>query len=225
MDLDTLPTLDVDDLSGETEAALIARGAAYAAEYIRIEHKSTVLLKNLATVIVALRVRHDDMRGASGAYRKDVGQIYRQISTDNQERLQTAVRWHVGNILRRTLTPRELEQLDLKPTSPLERQQDTRAINAAIVVAGRASVEATSSKAGRKKKDSPDELPAPTVKETADHLRMAHAASSIVAQLDPDVVKHTMTDGQRVKLDEQLEAMQQVIAKLRRITRKARSEG
>lgn len=221
VDLDALPTLEVDDIAQESEPELIARGTAYANEYVRIQHAKTALLKNLATVIVALRIRHGDMRGSSGAYRKDVGQIYRQISEENQERLQTAVRWHVGNILRRHLTPRELERLDLKPTSPLERQQDSRAINAAIVAAGKAGQKAATSKKGRTSKN--DEPPAPTVRETADQLRMVHAATNIMTQISTDVINHAMTDGQRAKLDEELEMIQKTIAKLRRITRKARS--
>ncbi|GAA0641342.1 hypothetical protein GCM10009548_01920 [Streptomyces malaysiensis subsp. malaysiensis] len=223
VDVDTPTALEVDDLVHEQEPALIARGAAYATEYARIRENAGILAKNLATVVVALRVRHDDMRGASGAYRKDVGEIYAGLGEGDREKLQTAVRWHVGNILRRYLTPRELEKLDLKPTSPLERQQDSRAANAAIVAAGRAELQAATSKKGRKPKD--NELPAPTVRETADHLRMVHAATNIMNQLSPDVINHAMTDGQRAKLDEELETIQKAIAKLRRITRKARSEG
>lgn len=218
--LEDLPTLDPADIAHDDARALIARGAAYVREYAKVEHEPTILLRSLAVVLVELRKRHTDgdgrrdMLGRSYPYRQDAGEIYRQagISEATRARTQQAVRWHIGNILRDVLDPAEVESYDLQPKSPLERMQDDRASRAALVTVSRAEVTAQSSDG------------APTVKATADHLRMATAALNITNQLSVEVIDEAMTDGQRAKLDEQLAAMQETIRKLRRHTRKSRSE-
>jgi hypothetical protein len=226
VDLDALPELQLDDLRGETEASLLARGAAYTKEYERIEHHPTILLKNIAAIVIAIRIQLDDMRGSGHEYRQKIAGMYRQsgIGPDSTSKVQTAVRWHVNNLLRRHMTARELEAINLKPTSALERMQDSRAKNAALIAGLKAAetAEASTPKKSGKGKKTSDEEPANAghpVKATADHLRLAHAASSILDQLDEDVIKSHMAPGQRAKLDEELAAMQQRISKLRRLSR------
>lgn len=237
IDVANLPLLQIDDIADENEVQLKARGAAYAREYARIEKAPTILLHNLATVIVAIRRQHDDWRGHTQAYRDVVAEMYRlaNIPPDSKGRIQAAVRWHVGNVLRRVMTPRELQQAGLKDTTPYERQQDRRATTSALLktVTAAAEVEASTPKRrrGRKGKGRVDEekilelTVGHPVKATADHLRLASAGRSVFQQLDVSVIDEHMTDGQRAKLDEELAELQKLIAKLRRHTRKRRSEG
>src|SRR5689334_12454703 len=83
VDLSSLPTLQFADVEHEGEAALIARGAAYVREYAAIEDKPTILLLNIATVLVALRSQHKtadgrtDWRGQSHEYRQAATEVYR----------------------------------------------------------------------------------------------------------------------------------------------------
>ncbi|KDQ65747.1 hypothetical protein [Streptomyces sp. NTK 937] len=227
---DDIPTLELDDISNESAASLVARGAAYAREYESIQGKATTLLKNLAVTQVALRIKYDDMRGRSGQYRSVVAGMYRgmNIPEDRLQDMQAAVRWHIGNILRRHLTPRQLEAEGLQPTSPLERGQDKRKAVAAIVQAVRATEaveESTPRPAKRATKNAPA-VPADKgqpVRATSDHLRLAEVAGNILDKFDRSVIKSHMTDGQRAKLDAELAAMEKKIANLRKLTQKPRS--
>lgn len=231
---DTLPELQYEDIQSEGETQLVARGSAYAREYVTTQQKAKTLVKNLAMVLWALRMEHDDPLGRSGPYRQAAAELYASANLDAEaeERLQTAVRWHIGNIRTRYMTPRELEAAGLKLTSPLERQRDTREANAAILMGMRAAAALesapktpTASSAKKPKKDAePRTLPAlPPTSVVANHLRLSNAALSIVRQLDPDVISDGLTDGQRAKLDEDLAALQKEVAALRRKARKRTS--
>jgi hypothetical protein len=219
-----LPTLDLAEVEHDTTEALVARGAAYVREYAAVEHKPTILLYNIATVLVALRGQHTtedgspDWRGRSGPYRVDAAEIYRLagVTEETAGRVGSAVRWHVGNILRRRLTAEELQAYDLQQDSPLDRLQDRRQRTTAIVAAARAEVEAA---------EASQSTGTAVVKATADHVRLGKAVTNILDQLSVDVITDGMTDGQRAKLDEELAAAQEHIRKLRRHTRKRRSAG
>jgi hypothetical protein len=232
--------LDLETIEHEETAALIARGAAYAREYAAIEHKPELLAKNIAVVLLALRKRHDDWLGQMGDYRRDAAEVYSAANIrdrDQLKRLQANVRYHVGNMVRRHLTPRELKALKLKDASPLERQQDRRATDATILRATRVAAEVEAStprktQAAKKPKGSTEEIvptqgggPGTGVKATADHLRLAKVAVSIVGQIDTDVIDGHMTDGQRAKLDEELAEMERTVRRLRRHLKSRRSEG
>jgi hypothetical protein len=228
VDVANLPSIQLSDLENETEAGLKARGAAYVAAYVQIEHAPTILLKNIAAVIVALRFKYNDPMGRSFAYREAASDMYRlaNVPKDSQDNTQKSVRWHVGNLLREVLPEDELKALPLKTASPLQRQQDRKARNAALLRTVNASVEVASSTPKKTKAKEGDSLPAPTgqpVKATADHLRLASAGLDVFKQLDASVIDEHMTDGQRAKLDAHLEELQKVVAKLRRHTRKRRS--
>ncbi|MDH6625741.1 hypothetical protein M2271_003552 [Streptomyces sp. LBL] len=229
--------LELDDLRGDPEEALVARGAAYAREWARIENHPTILLRNVAVVVVALREKYDDYLGRDGEYRKAVADMYVRAGID-EARIKTSVRYHVNNLLRRTLTTRELTRLGLIPESALERQQDTRATNQAIINATKltAAVEASpvkqvaarpakkSSAKGELKADVVEQRsPGLRVKATADQLRLAEVAGGIVGQLRPEVIDVDMTDGQRAKLDEHLAAMEKTIRELRKHLKTRRS--
>ncbi|MFI9123868.1 hypothetical protein ACIGW0_31505 [Streptomyces bikiniensis] len=237
----TLPALEVEELVRESEPELIARAVAYGREYKRVQGVGTLLLKNLAAVAVALRVQHDDMAGKTYEYRQLIAGIYRDAGIDDT--VQGSIRYHIGNLLRRTMTTREIESHGLLTTSPLERLQDSRKAAAKLVSAAKviSSVDttlldtltqpapSTSKKAAKPKKgasstDEPAKTTGPELKATADLLRLAQVAGGIVGQLKSDVIDDHMTDGQRAKLDEELETLQKRITALRRHTRKARSK-
>ncbi|WP_008412899.1 hypothetical protein [Streptomyces sp. SM8] len=218
------PVLELDDIAHESQGQLVARGTAYGREYEKVSGTATILLKNIAIVVIALRKQMDDWTGSSGEYREIVRQMYAAAGLD--ESAQSSVRYHVGNILRRTLTTRELESLGLKTTSPSERQQDARAANAALIAAARASAEVAPKKKSKGSSSASTELATLTageaVKSTADHLRLAQVARNIVNQVQPDVIKSEMTPGQRDRLDEELAEAQKRIAALRRVIRSTR---
>ncbi|MGP3750880.1 hypothetical protein [Streptomyces sp. IBSNAI001] len=232
VDTDAVTTLQLEEIAQESEPALVARGAALARRYFEIEGEATTLLKNLAVTQVALRIKLGDPRGSSHEYRVIVNDMYRSlgVSEDRITKMQGSVRWHVGNLLRRHMTPRELEKYDLQPASPLERLQDSRKATAAIVKAARVSSDVAASTprpAKRAKGDAPA-VPADEgkpVRATADHLRLAEVARDIVGKLDRNVIKSHMTDGQRAKLDAELATMERKIASLRKLTQKPRSKG
>jgi hypothetical protein len=231
------PALQLEEIENETEAALIARGSAYAREYAAIEDKPTIMAMNIATVLIAIRKQHDDWLGRSHDYRQRAAEVYTQanIPDETRRRLQGAVRYHIGNMLRRYLTPRELKSLELLDTSPLERQQDNRATNSVLLSAVRASVEVDASTPKRavepaKGKPAPKEkVPeqgggaGTAVKATADHLRLTQTAINIIGQLDDDVINEHMTDGQRTKLDDQLAEIERAARRLRRMLKKVSS--
>jgi hypothetical protein len=233
LNVDAADVLDLETIEHETEGALIARGAAYAREYAAVEKKPTILAINLATVLIALRRKHGDPLGRSHAYRQDANEVYRQagIPQDQRERLQANVRYHIGNMNRRYLTPREIKAIGLDEASPLEKQQDRRATDIALLAAVKASVavEETSPKKAKPSKGTqekpPEQAKAPgmIVRATADHLRLASAAAKIIDQLDEDVIGNHMTDGQRAKLDEELAAIEKAARRLRRYIEKRRS--
>ncbi|GAB1326957.1 hypothetical protein [Streptomyces sennicomposti] len=237
VDVATLPTLQLEDIQDETEAALVARGAAYAREYAKIEDKPTILAMNIATVLMALRRQHDDWLGRSHEYRQLAAEVYRQAGVTDKDqltRLQAAVRYHAGNMVRRQLTTREVRSLGLLETSPLERQQDRRATDAAILVATKTSVDVAASTPRNTAEPSSGAQATPVpaqsasvghpVKATADHLRLASVARGIVGQLDVGVIDDHMTDGQRAKLDDELADLERTVRRLRRRLKNRRSE-
>ncbi|MFG3014316.1 hypothetical protein ACGFZB_28635 [Streptomyces cinerochromogenes] len=244
VDASQVVSVELQDIEHEDQPLLIARGAAYAREYARIEDKPAVLAANVAVVCLALRKQYGDWRGETKEYREAVMELYRQsnVRGDQLRRLKGNVRYHLGNAARRYLTARELRALELNELSPLERQQDRRVTNSAILRAVSASaeaaastpaVEAATASAAKKTKKSraasvervPDQRgPGIVVKATADHLRLAHVAHSLVTQLNEGVIASDMTDGQRAKLDEELAAIESAARRLRRMLKKRSSE-
>ncbi|MGW6638477.1 hypothetical protein [Streptomyces cyaneofuscatus] len=230
--LDDLPTLQLEDIAEESEGTLVARGAAYAKEYAAVQGKATTLLKNLAVTQVALRVKYDDMRGQSGAYRSIVADMYAGLGLPEERvtQMQATVRYHIGNIIRRHMTPRELEAAGLRPDAPIERQRDDRAARAVILQAHKAtSAVEESTPPPRTREEAADEeseQPAShVVKATADHLRLADVTLNMLGKFDRTVIKTHMTDGQRAKLDKELRDMERKIASLRKLTQKPSSKG
>ncbi|MFJ6720502.1 hypothetical protein [Streptomyces sp. NPDC091259] len=225
-----LPALSPADLAHESEEALIARGAAYVRAHAQIKDKETTLLRNIAVVLVELRSRtqdadgRTDWHGRSHKYRVKAGELYASagIPADSQASIQTAVRYHIGNHLRTVAPPEELADVNLKLDAPLEREQRRRKSRSAILSVARAEVTAAKSvgKTTKSTAPMPDEAPASAV---ADHIRLGVGAHNVLSQLSLDVIDE-MTDGQRARLDAELEEIQRVVSKLRRHTRKRSSQ-
>jgi hypothetical protein len=215
-----LPELSPDDIAEETVDQLTARGAAYAREYAIIEDRPTILLRNLAAVLVTLRMKctdqegRPDLTGRSAEYRELVGSIYRTslADDDQRQRTQQAVRWHVNNLLHERFSTAELTDYGLKETSALTRMQASRQERAALVAAAR----------GEDLADAGSAEPA-TPKATATQLTVGKAIRSMLSKINVDVVDDEMTDGQRAVLDNELAEAQKIIASLRRHTRKRSS--
>ncbi|BDM70596.1 hypothetical protein HEK616_40830 [Streptomyces nigrescens] len=223
--------LDLDDLKNEDEQQLHARGVAYAQEYVRARDVAATMVKNLAVVVYSVRLYRGDPRGEGWDTKQAVKAIYDSANLDDEtrERLSNAVRYHVGNLQRAHLSPRELKRLGLKEASPLERMKASRAANQTLLNGARVSSQAAKAKSS-KTSTGADEgaLPETTdVRIVANQMKLADAALAIVRRLDADVlVSEAVTDGQRNRVDEDLAAMQEEIARLRRkIRRRPKAKG
>jgi hypothetical protein len=231
------PALSPREIESESVEGLTARGAAYARHYATIEGEATTTLKNIAVVLVVLRSRctdtegRIDWHGRSQEYRDHAGDVYRRagITPETAERIQRAVRYHIGNHLRDVVPPEVLTEYNLKPSKPLDRNRAARETRSALVATARAELEMAPPTSGKHKAGNPESTtPAESragaeVKATADHLRLTKGARTILSQLDPSVIDDHMTDGQRAKLDDELAAIQEIVSKLRRKARKRRS--
>ncbi|MGW1828838.1 hypothetical protein ACWCO0_09650 [Streptomyces tubercidicus] len=223
--------LQLEDIQHEGDQALHARGVAYAKEYVRARDVAKTMIKNLAVVQFAIRMQHGDPKAEQYATKQAIKAVYdaAQIpDADQRDRLANSVRWHVGNLQRRYLTPRELKKLDLDEASPLERMQDARETNRVLLVGARAAAEnAASASTGKKSSKEAKSVALPddegTLVDTrvvANQLRLTDAARNIMERLDMDFIASDLTAGQRARMDADLEAMQKRIADLRRKTRK-----
>jgi hypothetical protein len=214
-----MPVLSPDDVSSESVEQLVARGNAYLREYDLIGDRPTILLKNTAAVLVALRAKcldgdgRPDYMGRSSEYRRLAGEVYRNIGVGGQlERTQQAVRWHIGNLLREVLTVDELQDYELVKDSPAIRQQVSREAKSALEAAGRSQI--VDVRAGE-----------PTItRAVADQVTLGKSIRNIVTSLDVEAISN-LSDKKRAALDEQLAEAQRVIAHLRRHTRKRSSDG
>lgn len=125
---------------------LIQEGANLVRNYAHFEDSKTTLLRELARVIVELRGYFQtedgrtDWAGRSFTYRETVARIYQDagVPADSLEGMQSALRYHIGNVLRDHAPPQELEDLGLKSQRPVERVKASRERLAALARAGAA---------------------------------------------------------------------------------------
>lgn len=97
-------------------------------------HERTRLLRGVADLLVDLRALHTgtdgetDWAGKSYAYRDAVRDIYAGagLPADSSDSTKTALRYHVGNVLRERLTPDELVSAGLSRLDPRDRQASRR---------------------------------------------------------------------------------------------------
>lgn len=106
--------------------------------------RHTILTRDLAEAAVALREHYltpegrPDWTGRTWAYRNAMRQLYGEAGYDAAARAvtQAATRYHVGNIVRRYLSPEEIAEVGLRPETPQERQVAHRA-KVSAMLAGR----------------------------------------------------------------------------------------
>jgi hypothetical protein len=69
-----------------------------------------------------------DFLGRSWDYRQVISEVYSRanIPSEDMPSIQAAIRYHVGNVMRERLTPKELEALGLKSSAPVERSREVR---------------------------------------------------------------------------------------------------
>ncbi|WP_228973412.1 hypothetical protein [Streptomyces sp. DH12] len=229
----------------ESDEELVARGAALVREHARVEHQPAIILRSLAVVLVELRTRcttsdgEMDLLGRSQRYRDEARRIYAGagIAPDSEDRVQAAVRWHIGNHIRERFDVDTLRQHGLLVDGPRKRVERGRKARAALVTAASAERDlsaAPAKKATKKARGKAadaatatappvDETAGARVKLTADHLRFGQALATIAGQMRPDVIDNEMTPGQAAKLDDLLAETQTALAALRRHTKKRRS--
>lgn len=125
---------------------LITEGTNLVRNYVHTETTKTILLRELARVVVELRslfTTEDgraDWAGRSYSYRETVARIYSEagIPPDSLESMQSALRYHIGNVLREVAPPTELADLGLKANRPVDRVKESRDRLAALARAGAA---------------------------------------------------------------------------------------
>lgn len=102
--------------------------------------EQTRKLAALADVLVSARSMFRtedgvDWGGRSWEYRQFIGGIYDEAGMDSATRhpIQAAVRYHVGNLLRATVEPDELERVGLLGTSPKDRLSTQRNLGSILL--------------------------------------------------------------------------------------------
>ena len=102
--------------------------------YSHMEATRTEVLKALAKVVVLIRSKHRDdegnidWRGKTWDYRQAIGEMYERagVPPDSQSGIQSALRYHVGNLIREVATPDELQAAGLLKDSPRDRLNEQR---------------------------------------------------------------------------------------------------
>lgn len=123
------------DLSHIPLDRLIVIGGDLFRRYVDI--RSTALLKSLAQVVVELRQRnaqlngHTDWAGRTEGYRVAIAEVYSRggmpTASKERHRVEAALRYHVGNLMRKVAPADELAAVGLKPEPPKERVARHRA--------------------------------------------------------------------------------------------------
>jgi len=110
-----------------------AAQAAQAALTDMVQDPSTENVRDAATALVALRQEFTfegfpDWAGRSLDYRMTVERLYRDagVPSDSEGGTLSKLRYHVGNIVRQTAPPEDLEALGLQSSGPRERNKDRR---------------------------------------------------------------------------------------------------
>lgn len=76
-----------------------------------------------------------DWRGRSWPYREAVSEVYASVGVPSEDlpSLQSAVRYHVGNVVRERLSASEVKDLGLMAAGPRERTREFRESRASLV--------------------------------------------------------------------------------------------
>ena len=113
--------MNLDELQGHGTDLVVAWDA--------LERSRTDVLKDLARVVVGIRSQfadgngNPDWAGRSWDYRSFISEMYSSagVPPDSQGRVQSALRYHVGVLLRETLNSSELSAAGLLPAASSKR--------------------------------------------------------------------------------------------------------
>lgn len=105
------------------------------------DEEATALFRSIAECLVEVRGKFSrpdgspDWKGHTWAYRSFVRDLYDDagIQRAEQPRIQAAVRYHIGSVLRERLDDATLAEYELIPKSPRERSQDRRGNRTALL--------------------------------------------------------------------------------------------
>ncbi|OZV74756.1 hypothetical protein CA850_29705 [Micromonospora echinospora] len=133
----------------ELAAALVRALRALRRGEVSRERK-TQLYREAAEATFALREHFDvgkdgkpepDWSGRSREYREFIRSLYVKTGYDRDDAktVQTAIRFHVGNLVRDRLSPEVVEDLGLKPEHATDRMKDYRRVRSAVVATARES--------------------------------------------------------------------------------------
>ena len=129
-----------DPLQRRAVNALIKKATTLLSQYVQEGRTRTDLLKRTAVVVVDLRSHfalddgRTDWSGRSQGYRQVISAIYQAagIRPEYLDTVQSALRYHVGNLIRERASDDDLEAVGLTLTSPKERIGKNRSVVAAI---------------------------------------------------------------------------------------------
>ncbi|MBP2323340.1 hypothetical protein JOF56_003725 [Kibdelosporangium banguiense] len=119
-------------MARKSVSELTSEAVAILKKYLK--NPRTEHLRELAPVIVELRSNFNledgrvDWSGRSPGYREAIADVYKKarVPQDDLDRLQTALRYHVGNLIRERVPKQELTSVGLTSVKPKERIQNTR---------------------------------------------------------------------------------------------------
>lgn len=105
------------------------------------DEQRTPVLRRLAELMVESRTHYarpdgsTDWKGRSHPYRVFVREIYDEAGVDRDDApsIQAATRYHIGEVLRETLSDDDLEEYGLQAHTPRERAADRRANRTALL--------------------------------------------------------------------------------------------
>jgi hypothetical protein len=104
-------------------------------EVQQIEGRRTELLRELGKTVVCLRGKFlykdmPDWAGKSPEYKQAIAEVYEAagIPEDSRDGFQTALRYHIGEELRKQLTPEQLTNAGLRIEPRSQRQQERQGV-------------------------------------------------------------------------------------------------
>lgn len=111
-------------------------------DYSRTEAEArTPLTRELAALLVEARSHFEDAegdtdwKGKTYPYRQWVREVFddAHLTGEESKRVQAAIRYHVGAVLRDRLDPEEQERIGLIPQTPRERSSERRQTRSAVL--------------------------------------------------------------------------------------------
>lgn len=138
-----------------------------------------------------------DWRGKTYPYRQMIGEIFSgaNVPKDDASKIQAALRYHVGNVLRDRLSEDELDDLGLRAETPRRRSQQRRESRTALLYAATTQAEGVT---------------------PVGALRALHAASALLGVACEGAAD--LAPKERQAADQVLDLIAEQVADLRKVT-------